>query len=459
MSMYAEESDVELDDTSHGHLILGVGSGRGEIKASEDAYGSEEHSSGPEVYDEPPERRSRRRTHGKHWWWPCGWSSSEKCILFCFFVLSFLVFLVLFRVTLGPVGSLIDMTIIAQRGYFVGGSPGIHGVINPTIHVQVNDMVHVKLVNGESEIHELMIEGYPGLRPLRTVDRDHPDKLTFQARQEGYYRYSDSFTDGDMNIPGYMPNKEVGMTGFFYVGGKTTHIEGPEDSRVPLLNDSQLHLAHGDKYDIVQRADAVFSSISRTTNQEVRVDLECDEKLGRVVNGVSHVYWTFGGTVPGPMIRAMEGDTIVVTLSNPETNGMPHWVSFHGANGGFARDTPAVAPGETLEFRFQAQASGVYLYGEPSSVGLSKGLFGLMVVEPRGGLPAVDKEFYVVQHELYGDFAPLYPGHLLTHAEHLLKGVPSYVVFNGAWQGLTGPKELTAEKGQTVRLFVGAAGM
>jgi nitrite reductase (NO-forming) len=89
---------------------------------------------------------------------------------------------------------------------------------------------------------------------------------------------------------------------------------------------------------------------------------------------------------------------------------------------------------------------------------MANGMYGMILVEPKEGLAKVDREYYVMQSEFYtkGDF-----GAKGVQELDMDKGVdekPTYVVFNGSVDALTGDKALKAKAGDRVRIFIGDAG-
>src|ERR1041385_8827770 len=139
----------------------------------------------------------------------------------------------------------------------------------------------------------------------------------------------------------------------------------------------------------------------------LHVTLTAEEVVGQLDPSVasSYRYWTFDGKVPGPMIRARVGDTIEVTLRNDSSSHMVHSVDLHAAigAGGGAEFSQAV-PGQSKTFTFQATTPGLFVYhcGTPMiAEHIANGMYGLILVEPQGGLPHVDHEFYVMQGEIY----------------------------------------------------------
>lgn len=203
--------------------------------------------------------------------------------------------------------------------------------------------------------------------------------------------------------------------------------------------------------------------ITRKKPARVIVKLEAIEKVMEIMGGVQFKYWTFNGATPAPFIRVREGDTVEVHLSNPVNSKMEHSIDFHSAaapeGGALASDTK---PGRTSVFAFQALQPGLYLYhcaaypGAATHIG--KGMFGLMLVEPKEGLPAVDKEFYIMQNEFYTNASFGEKGLHVFSMEKAGYELPDYVVFNGHYGALMGDDALKAKVGDNIRFFVGNAG-
>jgi nitrite reductase (NO-forming) len=194
----------------------------------------------------------------------------------------------------------------------------------------------------------------------------------------------------------------------------------------------------------------------------VHVTLTAKEVVGYLADGVPYRFWTFNGSVPGPMIRVRQGDTVEVTLKNALDSTVSHSIDFHAATGPDAGgDATQVAPGQSATFRFKALNPGVYLYHcmtMPVAEHIANGMYGLVVVEPPGGLPPVDREFYVVEGEFY--LQGLHQSHTMPSfsKDKLLAEQPDYVVFNGSVGALQGAHGLTAHVGDRVRIFYGMAG-
>lgn len=194
----------------------------------------------------------------------------------------------------------------------------------------------------------------------------------------------------------------------------------------------------------------------------VKVEMEAREVVATLDDGVTFTYWTFDGTVPGPMIRVRQGDTVELTLKNSPTSEAAHNIDLHAVTGpGGGADASMVAPGESKTFTFKTLNPGVFVYHcatAPVPHHIAAGMYGMIVVEPPQGLPAVDHEFYVMQGELYLEGPRTDKGLRTFSMEKMLAEQPDYVFFNGSVGALTGDNALKAKTGETVRIFFGVGG-
>ncbi len=213
---------------------------------------------------------------------------------------------------------------------------------------------------------------------------------------------------------------------------------------------------------VLTHAPAVPPAIGRSHSTRVIVNLETQELVKRLADGVEYTFWTFGGEVPGQFIRVREGDVLEFHLNNRPDSRMPHNIDLHAVTGpGGGATSSLVSPGQSATFVFKALNPGLYIYHcatAPVGMHIANGMYGLILVEPEGGLPHVDREYYVMQGEVYTTGGYGEPGLQPFSMEKALAESPDYVVFNGAVGSLVGDNALTALVGETVRLFVGNGG-
>ncbi|MGH6838062.1 MAG: copper-containing nitrite reductase [Methylocella sp.] len=209
-------------------------------------------------------------------------------------------------------------------------------------------------------------------------------------------------------------------------------------------------------------APAIAPPVNRRKPAAVLVELEARPVTGLLADGVGYKYWTYNGTVPGPMIRVRQGDTVKLALHNALDSPVSHSIDSHGVlgpgGGGKVTQTP---PGATSIFQFKAMNPGVFIYHCATPMipfHLSHGMYGLMVVEPPGGWPKVDREFYVMQGDIYlkGDLAQ--GGVREATVDKMENETPDFVVLNGSAGSLSKERALKAKVGETVRIFFGNAG-
>ena len=202
--------------------------------------------------------------------------------------------------------------------------------------------------------------------------------------------------------------------------------------------------------------------ITRTEPTTVQFTLTFKELTAQLADGATYDFWTFDGTVPGPMLRVMEGDTVELTVVNPASNKVGHNIDLHAVNGpGGGAAVTNVAPGETKTVTFKALNTGLYAYHcafAPPMHHIAQGMYGAILVEPRGGLPPVDREFYVMQGEWYTAGKNGDQGHQAFSGEKALAEMPEYYTFNGNVKALSEIYPLEATVGETIRIFFGAGG-
>ncbi len=198
------------------------------------------------------------------------------------------------------------------------------------------------------------------------------------------------------------------------------------------------------------------------------------EVVAEVVPGTTMDFWTFDGRIPGPMIRGRVGDTVDFFLHNDAGSSMPHNVDFHAVTGpGGGSVSLDTLPGNESELKVKLLHPGIFIYHcafPDIPMHISHGMYGLVVVEPAHGLPAVDHEYFLMQSEFYtmlgaqqGHAALHDAGHLEFSPELGNEERPTFVVFNGRPDSIVGDRSLGTfdggiKTGEKVRLFVGNIG-
>jgi nitrite reductase (NO-forming) len=207
---------------------------------------------------------------------------------------------------------------------------------------------------------------------------------------------------------------------------------------------------------------ALPPQITRTSAAHVIVNLTVEEVEREIAPGTRYTFWTFGGTVPGKMIRVREGDTVELHLKNLPDNKLPHNIDLHAVTGpGGGASQTLIAPGNEASFTFKALSSGLYVYHcatAPVGMHVANGMYGMILVEPKEGMSKVDKEYYVMQGDFYTSGAYRAPGLQAFDMQKTIDEKPTYVLFNGADGALTGTNALTAKANEKVRMFFGVGG-
>jgi len=294
--------------------------------------------------------------------------------------------------------------------------------------------VQVTLINGEGAEHDIVFAGQEATaRSTHITGKGASTNIAFRAGKAGDYIYFCS-------LPGH---QLAGMQGQFLVT--------PQPPAQTLV-----------EADISKIATDLPPPIGKRAPQTIRVDLTTVELEGRLAEGTTFGYWTFDGKVPGPFLRVRAGDTVDVRLKNSGDSAMVHSVDFHAATGpGGGAAATQTNPGEETSVKFKALIPGLYVYHCATPMvahHIANGMYGLILVEPEEGLPPVDREFYVMQGEIYTEAAFGQHGSQEFNVEKLLSERPEYFVFNGSVGALSKLHPLEAKVGETVRIFFGVGG-
>jgi nitrite reductase (NO-forming) len=320
------------------------------------------------------------------------------------------------------------------RMVFIGVGGAIDGQVNPVLSAAEGQGVQITLINGEGAEHDIVFADQEATaRSAHITGKGASTNIAFRAGKAGDYIYFCS-------LPGH---QLAGMQGQFLVT--------PQPPAQTVV-----------EADISKIATDLPPPIGKRAPQAIRVDLTTVELEGRLAEGTTFGYWTFNGKVPGPFLRVRVGDTVDVRLRNSGDSAMVHSVDFHAATGpGGGAAATQTNPGEENSVKFKALIPGLYVYHCATPMvahHIANGMYGLILVEPEEGLPPVDREFYVMQGEVYTEAAFGQHGSQEFNVEKLLNERPEYFVFNGSVGALSKLHPLQAKVGETVRIFFGVGG-
>jgi nitrite reductase (NO-forming) len=315
---------------------------------------------------------------------------------------------------------------------YISESGATKGQVNPDLRVPENSVVLISVVNGDGAIHDIAVPEF-GAKSEQIVGKGAATAIVFRANKKGVYEYL-------CTLPGH---KAAGMFGKIIVG----EIEEKADSGAP---------------DLSKNPNEVGEPVGKRASKNVTVDLITTEVEGKLGEGSTYRYWTFNDTVPGPFVRVRVGDTVTVNMKNATNSTHIHSVDFHAVTGpgGGAAVTQA-PPGQTKSFTFKALQAGLYVYHCATPMvaqHITNGMYGMILVEPEGGLGPVDREFYIMQGELYTAERHGSVGRHEFSLQKMLDEKPEHMMFNGNMTALTKTHKLEAQVGDTVRIFFGVGG-
>lgn len=343
---------------------------------------------------------------------------------------------------------------------------------NPVLKANVGDTVEITIASGEGAQHDIV---FPELNiSSKKFDATSgPTKVRFKVTKAGKFTYICS-------IPGH---KAIGMEGVLEVAGGAKVADAPvatglvktslqaaaagnarAATRTAAAAPSTAGIAPAaaDAVSVAMDPSAVPPAIGKRAPQLVKYSIDTVEVNGKLDDGTTFNFWTFGRKVPGPMLRVRVGDTVELTLNNDRSSKAVHSIDLHSVTGGHGGgEHTQVAPGQSKTVRFKVLNPGLYVYhcATPSVPHhISAGMYGLILVEPEEGLPKVDREFYVMQGDLYTNHATGTKGHHEYSESRASDELPTFYTFNGAVGALTKEFKMTAKVGETVRVYFGVGG-
>jgi len=326
------------------------------------------------------------------------------------------------------------------------------GEANPVLKANVGDTIEISISSGEGAQHDIVF-------PQLNVHSAHfdkasgPTKVRFKVTKAGTFEYYCSIAghrqigmEGKLEVAGATAAASAGASAPPKAAAKALAVEKPAPTAVSIALDPN----------------AVPKPIGKRAPQTVKYRIDTVELVGKLDDGTTFTYWTFDKKVPGPMLRVKKGDTVELTLANAKDSKMVHSIDLHAVTGpGGGAAYLQVAPGAEKTISFRALNAGLYVYhcATPSvAEHISAGMYGMILVEPEAGLAPVDREFYVMQGDIYTKHKHGTKGHQPFDHDKMADELPDYYVFNGAVGALTKEHKMHARVGETVRVYFGVGG-
>lgn len=363
---------------------------------------------------------------------------------------------------LGPLAGLGAIALAVVLG--VAGDPAAAGLGSSTDHEEIatGEVTRVVVEARDMRFHPDVIEVPVGNRliiELHNTDPDVHDLVLETGGTTGRLSGGES-AELDAGIIGEDLDGWCSVAGHRQLGMVMSILAvGAPDSSEPDAHDHGDSTGHParDAVDLGAQPAADLTPYPAElppapAASEHEITLTVSEVTGEVAPGARQQRWVYNGTAPGPTLRGNVGDVFTITLVNDGTIG--HSIDFHA--GSLAPDEPmrTIGPGESLTYRFTAPHSGIWLYHcatAPMSLHIAQGMFGAVIIDPPD-LPPVDREYLLVQSELY-----LGPEGAAGDPAAIAAETPDLVVFNG-YANQYDHAPLTATTGERVRFWVLAAG-
>ena len=227
---------------------------------------------------------------------------------------------------------------------------------------------------GELEFHAFDL----GFEPA-SVEVEQPGRYTVTFVNDGAILHDITFADGTVveAEPGESATGEIVVPaeGLGYICSIPGHADGGMEGAITVTGSNPDEVPHSgsghepganaeiepdpEAPEYVPR-DATAPDLAEGDVHEI--ELVVTEREMTVAPGVVQTVWTFGDSVPGPVLRVKVGDTVRVTLVNPETNQLPHSIDFHASLVAWNDEMRSINPGEELVYEFVAKYAGVYMY-------------------------------------------------------------------------------------------------
>src|SRR5262245_15390253 len=326
------------------------------------------------------------------------------------------------------------------------------GQANPKLKAEVGDTIEITLSSGEGAQHDIAIPDL-NVASAKFDKATGATKVRFRVTKAGSFEYY-------CTIAGH---RQIGMEGVLEVSGPASAAAGASRAKdQPVVQAAAVEAARSSAVSVAMDPNAVPAPLAKRGPQTVKYRIQTVELDGKLDDGTTFTYWTFDKKVPGPMLRVRKGDTVELTLANAKDSKMVHSIDLHATTGpGGGAAFLQVPPGQEKTISWKALNPGLFVYhcATPSvPEHISAGMYGMILVEPEGGLPKVDREFYVMQGDIYTKHKTGTKGHQPFDHDKLAAELPDYFVFNGTVGALTKEHKMQAKVGETVRIYFGVGG-
>ncbi len=243
-------------------------------------------------------------------------------------------------------------------------------------------------------------------------------------------------------VPGTLGTPEATPGAGGYVGSDAT-TQGDTGSALPIPGEIQQFAPRN-------------PFLTPVTPGPKTLNLSCRDATVYIARDTPYAGWSFNGTIPGTIFRAVEGDMITASISNDAP--MAHSVDFHSARVAADKGYKVLLPGEKFEWTYQAQYPGAYMYHcgtAPVLMHIGAGMYSAIIVDPKEGW-APAQELCFVQSEFYVKDGP--NGIKQVDTDKLFSlGTMDYVAFNG-YANLYVENPIIVKARELVRIFVVNAG-
>ncbi|MCS1352000.1 multicopper oxidase domain-containing protein [Mechercharimyces sp. CAU 1602] len=192
-------------------------------------------------------------------------------------------------------------------------------------------------------------------------------------------------TAGAMLLPGLLGNGNRVETGTSHAMGGMSHGSGDHKMDPNKMTKKASKESLDNAHRILKEFD--YGEVEKLEDGRTlrKYTITAMEKEVEIAPGVFYPAWTYNGQVPGPTLRATEGDLLRITFQNSASH--PHTIHFHGIHPGNMDGVyEIVYPGKSFTYEFTAEPFGCHLYHchvMPLKKHMEKGMYGAFIIDPK----------------------------------------------------------------------------